>query len=60
MTNPHGINYVQNLKHDTDQPIYETEIDSVIENRFVVAKVEETLRGGKEWSLGLADANYYI
>ena len=44
-----------NLKYDTSELIYETETDSDIENRLVVAKVGV----GEGWigSLGLADAN---
>ena len=30
------------------------------ENRLVVAKEKEGAGGGTDWSLGLADANYYI
>ena len=46
------ITYVQNLKQDTNELIYETETDSQTENRTVVAREEGTIR-----SLGLADAN---
>ena len=41
-----------NLKYDTKELIYETETDSDIENKLVVAKGE-----GRIGSLGLADAN---
>ena len=33
--------HVQNLKYDKNEPIYQTETDSHIENRFVVAKREK-------------------
>ena len=45
-----------NLKNDTNDPIYETEIDSVIQNRVMVAKGEVGL--GQGWSG--ADVSYYI
>ena len=35
---PYDINYMWNLKYDRNDLIYETEIDSNIENRPVVAK----------------------
>ena len=41
-----------NLKYDTNELIYETEIDSNIENRTVVAKGEE--RRGRD-GLGVWD-----
>ena len=47
-----------NLKYDTSELIYETETDSDIENRLVVAKVG--VREGWSGNLGLSDANYYI
>ena len=37
---PYNITSMRNLKHSTQEPIYKTEIDSDIENRLVVAKVE--------------------
>ena len=40
-----------NLKYDTNEPIYETETDSDIENRFVVAK---GVGGGMEWEAGVS------
>ena len=47
-----------NIKYDTNEPIYEIETDSDIENRLVVSK----RRGlGEGWSgLGLADGSFYI
>ena len=49
---PYDITYMWNLKYDTNEPNYESETDSKIESRLVVAK----RRGlGKGWtgSLGL-------
>ena len=48
-----------NLKYDTNDLIYETEIDSGTEMRFVVTKGEGDRRG---WigSLGLADEHSCI
>ena len=45
----YDITYMWNLKYDTNEPIYETETDSVIKIRLVVVKV-----GKEEWigSLG--------
>ena len=53
------ITYMQNLKHDTNELICETNRLPDIENRFVVAKEEGV---GKGWmgSLGLANANCYM
>ena len=59
--NPYGITYMWNLKHGTNEPIYETERLTDTEVKAVVAK-----GGGagakEEWtaSLGLADVNKYI
>ena len=49
-----------NLKYDTDELVYETEIDSDIENRLVVAKRAGRVGEGWSGSLGLADANCCI
>ena len=43
-----------NLNYDRNELIYETETDSDIENRFVIAKERGI------GSLQIADANYYI
>ena len=40
-----------NLKYDTNELAYETDLD--IENRLVLAKVE-WLRGGMEWDGGVS------
>ena len=56
----YDITYIWNLKYDTNELIYQTEIDSqTIENKFMATKRE---RGGevKIRSLGLIDTNYYI
>ena len=42
-----------NLKYDTSELIYETETDSQIENRPVVAKGEGG-GGGMEWGFGVS------
>ena len=42
-----------NLKYDTSELIYETETDSQIENRPVVAKGEGG-GGGMEWEFGVS------
>ena len=50
-----------NLKYSTNEPIYKTETDSDMDNRFVVSKgVEEGEGMGRTGSLGLVDANYSI
>ena len=40
-----------NLKYDTNEIIYETEMDSQTENRLVVAKAERSGRG-MDWEFG--------
>ena len=47
----YGITYTWNLKHDTNQPIYETETDTQTQNRLVSPKVG----GGREvnWEFGV-------
>ena len=42
-----------NLKYNTNEHIYETKTDSVIESRLVVAKWEGG-GGGKDWGFGLS------
>ena len=42
-----------NLKYDTNEPVYETETDSDIENRLVVTKGEGG-RGRKDWECGIS------
>ena len=53
------IMYMWNLKHSTNESIYQTETISDTENRLVAAKGEGE---GVGWpgTLGLVDANYYI
>ena len=48
-----------NLKHDTNEPIYEAEIESGRENRLLVPRGRR-VRGKWTGSLGLADANWYV
>ena len=50
---PYDTTYMWNLKYDTDEPIYERETDSNIENRLVIAK-GEGVGGGLEWEVGLS------
>ena len=53
------VTYVWNLQYDTNELIYETEIDS---RREQTCGCQGEERVGEGWigSLGLADANYYI
>ena len=45
---PYDITYMWNLKYDTNESIYQTEIDSqTIENRLVVSKARG--EGGMAW-----------
>ena len=50
---PYAILYIWNLKYDTNQHIYEREIDSQTENRLVVAR-REVVGLGKNWELGIS------
>ena len=54
---PH-ITYVWNLKHGTNEPIYETKRGSQTQRTDLGVPRE----GGEGWTviLGLVDANYYI
>ena len=54
---PYDITYMENLKYDTNAPIYETGKDSP--ENSVIARGR---RGGERWTgnLGLVDANCYI
>ena len=56
---PYGNTYMWSLKYGTNEPIYETNRFTDMENRLVVAKGEV---GGSDMdgNLGLVDANYYI
>ena len=54
---PYDITYMQNLKYDTSEPIYQTERLTYMENRLVVAKGREV---GWLGSLGLVDANLHL
>ena len=56
---PYDSTYMQNLKYDTNEPIYETKIDSKTQ------RTDLWLPGGggwgrMEWEVGLADVSYYI
>ena len=52
----YDITCMQNPKYGTNEPVYETERDSLTQRTDMAAKVVE--RWGGIW--GLADANYYI
>ena len=56
---PYDINYMWNLKYDTNEHIYKTETHSQTQRTDLwLPKLGELEEG---WiSLGLADANYYI
>ena len=56
---PYDVTYTWNLKYDTNEPIYEIETDSRIEDRLTVAKGEWD-EGGKDWEFVISDVNYYI
>ena len=49
---PYAITYTWNLKYDTNELIYETETDSVIENKLMVTKGE---RGWGREAVGVLD-----
>ena len=36
----YGITYMWNLKNGTNEPIYKTEIESDVENKFMITKGE--------------------
>ena len=50
---PYDITYMWHLKYNTNEHIYETETDSDIENRLVVAKGKGKW-GGKDWEFGVS------
>ena len=56
---PYDVTYILNLKYDTNEFICETEGNSDIESRLVVAK-EEGAGEGRIGSVQLAEANYDI
>ena len=55
----HEITYMQNLKYDTNEHIYETELDS--QTQRTDSWLPRVSGGGEKWigSLGLANENYY-
>ena len=63
---PYDINYMWNLKHGPNEPIYRTETDSQIWIIDLWLPRERGLGAGVGWgmgwtgSLGLVDANSYI
>ena len=50
---PCDITYMYNLKYDTNELIYKTEIDQQTENRLVVAKGEWE-GSGMDWEFGVS------
>ena len=56
---PYDITYMQNLKYDTNDLIYEIEIDSDIKNRLEIYQGKEVVSEGWIGSLGSAEASYY-
>ena len=56
----HDITYMWNLKHDTNEPIYETETDPQTRIIDPLLPREMGVGEGRIGSLGLADANHYI
>ena len=56
---PYGITVMWNIKCNTNEHIYETEIDSQTGNRLVVAKVEGA-RGQKDWDFEISIYKQYI
>ena len=57
---PYDITYMWHLKYGTSDRVYETETDSDIESRLVVAEGGGGLGEGRIGSLGLADVNWFI
>ena len=57
---PYDTTYMWNLKYDTNDRMYETEKDAQTQRRDLWLPRERELREQWIWSLGLADANYYI
>ena len=53
----HMISHMWNLKYDTNQHIYIIKIDSQRTDLWLPREKEDG--GGKDWSLGLAEANLY-
>ena len=54
---PYNITYMQNLKCDASELIYEIETDSQIQRTDLFAKES---REGRTGSLGSVGANYYL
>ena len=55
---PYDITYMWNLKYDTNELIYEKEIDPQIENRLVVAKGKWG-EGGLYWEFGTSKCKLF-
>ena len=56
---PYDITYMWNRKYGTNELIYETEINSDVENRFVIAK-SKGVKGGMDWEFGISRGKLYI
>ena len=57
---PYDSTYMQNLKYNTNEPIYKTQMDSKVKRTDLwLPRVREGGEGDG-MDLGLADANYYI
>ena len=54
---PYDITYMDNLKYDTIEPIYETEKDSMTQRRDLRLPVGRVSRGEKEWEFGISRCN---
>ena len=48
------ITHMWNLKYDTNEPIYKTEINTSLENRLVIAKGEGKDGGSMNWEFELS------
>ena len=56
----YDITYMWNLKHDTNEPTYATETDSLTKRTDLWLPRGRGVGEGWSGNLGLADANYYI
>ena len=49
-----------NLRQDPNELLYKMETDSQTQRADLWLPRGRRVRGGKEWELGFAEANYYI